>query len=62
MADLPTITFLRLRRRFFDSGGRPIPFQLRDKRNTQDDPLDEFLTVNVLTHLEGVRASERPAH
>lgn len=60
MADLPTITFLRLRRRFFDSGGRPIPFQLRDKRNTQDDPLDEFLADNVLTHLEGVTCIRAP--
>ena len=60
MADLPTVTFLRLRQRFFDSDGRPIPFQLRDKRNTQDDPLDEFLADNVLTHLEGVTCIRAP--
>ena len=60
MADLPTVTFLRLRQRFFDSGGRPIPFRLRDKRNTQDDPLDEFLAVNVLTQLEDVTCIRAP--
>jgi hypothetical protein len=32
-----------LRDGFFDSAGKPAPFDLRDKRNTQDDPLDEYI-------------------
>jgi hypothetical protein len=46
MIDLPTAAFLQLRRRFFDEAGKPIPFALRDKRNTQDDPFDEFLALS----------------
>jgi hypothetical protein len=38
--DLSVIAFHALRRRFFDDQGRPITFDLRDKRNTQDDPFD----------------------
>lgn len=37
-------TFLILRDVFFDATMRPIPFALRDKRNTQDDPLDEHIS------------------
>ena len=48
MADLPVEVFVRLRRRFFDGAGRPVPFPLRPKRNTQDDPFDEFLATEVL--------------
>jgi hypothetical protein len=43
VVDLPTKTFLVLRDRFFDDAGQPIDFSLRDKKNTQDDPLDEYL-------------------
>ncbi len=35
--------FLILRDAFFDAAMQPIPFALRDKRNTQDDPLDEHI-------------------
>lgn len=55
MADLPVSVFLRLRRRLFDGEGRPVPFPLRDKRNTQDDPFDEFLATDVLDDLPGIR-------
>lgn len=54
MKDIITEAFLALRDHFFDKKGRPIPFQLRDKRNTQDDPFDEYLTTEVLAHLEGI--------
>lgn len=40
--------FLALRETFFDVRGGPVPFLLRDKRNTQDDPLDEHI-AQVLT-------------
>ena len=52
--DLPTSAFLALRKRFFDQAGRPVPFALRDKRNTQDDPFDEFLATEVLADLDGI--------
>jgi len=43
MTDLPAATFLLLRDAFFQPGPRPRVFRLRDKRNTQDDPLDEHI-------------------
>ena len=43
MTDLVTESFLILRRSFFSEGLKPKPFRLRDKRNTQDDPLDEYI-------------------
>ena len=42
-SDLSVEVFIGLRERFFGSGAVPKPFQLRDKRNTQDDPLDEYI-------------------
>ncbi len=42
-ADFAVHTFLILRRAFFDAGARPKPYRLRDKRNTQDDPFDEYV-------------------
>ncbi|MFF2778972.1 hypothetical protein ACFVU3_29275 [Streptomyces sp. NPDC058052] len=41
---LPTTAFTILSEAFFDDRGRPVPFRLRDKRNTQDDPFDEYVT------------------
>lgn len=41
--DLASEAFLVLRHTFFDSDGRPAPFELRSKRNTQDDPFDEHV-------------------
>jgi len=47
--DLVTEAFLLLHDTFFDNSGRPKSFHLRDKRNTQDDPLDEYI-VNILVN------------
>jgi hypothetical protein len=44
LTDLTVETFLLLRNKFFDAKGNPVPFPLRDKRNTQDDPLDEYIS------------------
>lgn len=41
--DLAVKVFLTLHASFFDEYGNPIPFYLRDKANTQDDPLDEHI-------------------
>ena len=42
-SNLVADAFAVLRRSFFDEQARPIPFDLRPKRNTQDDPLDEYI-------------------
>jgi len=43
LTDLVTESFLILRNSFFSKGANPRSYQLRDKRNTQDDPLDEYI-------------------
>lgn len=60
MNDLPTLAFLALRQRFFDDNGQPLPFELRDKGSTQDDPLDEFLAQDVLAELGEVVCRPAP--
>ena len=42
-SDLSVDAFLALRERFFDADAAPKSYPLRDKRNTQDDPLDEYV-------------------
>jgi len=56
--DLTTEVFLILRRAFFLDSTEPIPFQLRDKRNTQDDPLDEYIAELLQTHLTTARCAK----
>ena len=41
--DLSVDAFKILRRTFFGDNGAGLEFDLRDKRNTQDDPLDEYV-------------------
>jgi hypothetical protein len=48
-SDLAVDAFLLLRDSFFDAEMRPVPFDLRPKRNTQDDPLDEHV-ASLLEH------------
>jgi len=43
-SDLIVDAFLLLRNSFFDDEMRPVPFSLRPKRLTQDDPLDEYVS------------------
>jgi hypothetical protein len=52
--DLPTTAFLTLRERFFDGDGEPIPFSLRQKGGTQDDPLDEMIATVALSGMPGI--------
>ena len=42
-SDLSVDVFLALREHFFDAAAVPKTYTLRDKRNTQDDPLDEHI-------------------
>jgi len=58
MTDIVSTAFLALRERFFDEVGRAVPFHLRDKLNTQDDPFDEFLATNVLANLAGISCAK----
>ncbi len=45
--DLIVRAFIILRNKFFNPNGSPTEYTLRDKRNTQDDPFDEYIS-NVL--------------
>ena len=51
-ADLTLEAFIVLRDHFFDQSGVPRPFPLRDKRNTQDSPLDEYICNVLSSHLQ----------
>lgn len=42
--DLPAAIFVVLAAALFNGDGVPVPFGLADKRNTQDDPLDQYIT------------------
>jgi len=46
---MPVDAFLALRNHFFDEDTSSVEFFLRQKRNTQDDPLDEYIAENVLS-------------
>lgn len=46
-SDLIVEAFVILRNKFYNPDGTPNPYALRDKRNTQDDPLDEHIS-NIL--------------
>lgn len=60
MNDLAVEAFVALRKHFFDENQNPLPFSLRPKRNTQDDPFDEYLAKEVLANLTGVRCVKAP--
>ncbi len=51
-ADLTLEAFTILREHFFDQNGSPKPFSLREKRNTQDNPLDEYICGVLCDHLQ----------
>jgi hypothetical protein len=50
--DLTLQAFTILRDHFFDQNGAPKLFQLREKRNTQDNPLDEYICNVLGNHLQ----------
>ena len=57
--DLSVEAFLALRHRFFDAEATPISYYLRDKRNTQDDPLDEYVCEILETNLrDGIEVAK----
>ncbi len=59
-SDLTIGSFLILRNSFFGKGAKPRTYRLREKRNTQDDPLDEYIcklfSEHVPTDVDCVKA------
>lgn len=49
--DMAVQAFVALREEFFDADLAPIAFTLRDKRRTQDDPLDEHVGQRLAARL-----------
>lgn len=56
MTNLAAKAFAVLRNMFFDEAGNPIRFELREKRNTQDDPFDEYIAASLNDQLQRVGA------
>jgi len=52
-SDLIVEVFKVLRKKFFTPDFTPNPYNLRDKRNTQDDPLDEHICNIIMSELKG---------
>jgi len=50
--DLTIEAFTILREHFFNQKGMPKSFPLREKRNTQDNPLDEYICGMLRNHLQ----------
>jgi hypothetical protein len=59
-ADLIVEAFTILREHFFDQKGIPKPFPLREKRNTQDNPLDEYICDVLHDHLQDSECVRAP--
>jgi len=59
-SDLMVDAFIILRDSFFDGNMRPVPFGLRDKRNTQDDPFDEYISNLLKEHLKDAVCQKSP--
>lgn len=53
-------TFIVLRNAFFDERNTPIPFDLREKRNTQDDPFDEHIVEILKSSLKDMNCVKAP--
>jgi hypothetical protein len=59
-SDLTLEAFTILREHFFDQNGTPKTFSLREKRNTQDNPLDEYICRVLRNHLQGSECVPAP--
>lgn len=59
-ADLTIEALAILREHFFDQTGTPKPFPLREKRNTQDNPLDEYICDVLHHHLQDSKCVPSP--
>jgi hypothetical protein len=52
VSNLAVDTFMILRDAFFNPFGKSKPFELRDKRDTQDDPYDELISKILTSNLK----------
>lgn len=50
--DIATRIFIELDDMFFDNDGNPRTFHLRDKKNVQDDPFDEYIQKKLGNRLD----------
>jgi len=60
MEDLTILAFLALRQKFLTLGGEIVPFRLRPKRHTQDDPFDELVAAILDDALEDAKCIKAP--
>lgn len=60
MTNLAVDVFLTLSMLFFDADGNPKRFSLREKRNTQDDPLDEHIADQLEKRLDDAVCKKAP--
>jgi hypothetical protein len=58
--DLTVEAFMILREHFFGQDGMSKPFPLREKRNTQDNPLDEYICNVLGNHLQNSECVPSP--
>lgn len=59
-SDLTIEAFTILRKHFFDQSGAPRSFPLREKRNVQDNPLDEYICNVLSNHLRNSECMPAP--
>jgi len=60
LSDLTIDTFFILRNAFFGADGTALPFTLRDKQNTQDDPLDAYIAQLLARDLHDATCLKSP--
>ena len=60
LSDLTVEAFLILRNEFFNHDGSPRSFSLREKRNTQYDPLDEYIAAIIKAELTDANCQRSP--
>lgn len=60
MSNLAIDVFLTLRDIFYDTKEVPKRFTLREKRNTQDDPLDEYIVEQLSKRLDNAVCQKAP--
>lgn len=56
--DLTVEAFIALCKAFLSENGEPIPFALRPKENTQDDPFDEFICSILTEKLPNIKCQK----
>ena len=60
LKDLAVEAFIVLRNELIDENGKPKQFWLREKRNTQDDPFDEYIHSLLKENLENINCTKAP--